>query len=58
MNILDTGSHFYEVYETSDGKWFAVGAIEPQFYAELLKGLGLEGEDLPAQNGPGRSGRR
>jgi alpha-methylacyl-CoA racemase len=50
VNILDTGSHFYEVYETKDGKWFAVGAIEPQFYAELLSVLGLEGADLPAQH--------
>jgi alpha-methylacyl-CoA racemase len=50
VNVLDTGAPFYEVYDTADGKWFAVGAIEPQFYAELLKVLGLEGEDLPAQN--------
>ncbi len=48
-NILDTGAHFYEVYETADGGYFAVGAIEPQFYAALLKGLGLDAEDLPAQ---------
>jgi alpha-methylacyl-CoA racemase len=49
-NILDTGAPFYEVYETADGKWMAVGAIEPQFYAELLKGLGLVGDpSLPAQ---------
>jgi alpha-methylacyl-CoA racemase len=48
-NILDTGAHFYEVYETADGKFFAVGAIESKFYAELLGGLGLGGEDLPAQ---------
>ncbi len=48
-NILDTGSHFYEVYETADGKWFAVGAIEPPFYAELLEVLGLQSEQLPAQ---------
>jgi alpha-methylacyl-CoA racemase len=48
-NLLDTGAHFYEVYETSDGGYMAVGAIEPQFYAELLRLLGLEGEDLPAQ---------
>ena len=34
-NTLDSGAHFYEVYETSDGKWFAVGAIEAQFYAEI-----------------------
>ena len=50
VNVLDTGAPFYEVYDTSDGKWFSVGAIEPQFYAELLKVLGLEGEELPLQN--------
>ena len=50
VNVLDTGAPFYEVYDTSDGKWFSVGAIEPQFYAELLKVLGLDGEELPAQN--------
>jgi alpha-methylacyl-CoA racemase len=49
VNLLDTGSPFYEVYETADGKWFAIGALEAQFYAELLKVLGLEGEDLPSQ---------
>jgi alpha-methylacyl-CoA racemase len=43
-NMLDTGAPFYEVYETSDGKWMAVGGIEAQFYAELLKGLGLQGD--------------
>ncbi len=48
-NLLDTGSHFYEVYETSDGGFMGVGAIEPQFYAELLKLLGLAGEELPDQ---------
>ena len=49
-NILDTGAPFYEVYETSDNKYIAVGAIEPQFYAELLKGIGLDSsDDLPAQ---------
>jgi alpha-methylacyl-CoA racemase len=49
VNMLDTGAPFYEVYETSDGKWFAVGAIERQFYAELIRLTGLEGEDLPDQ---------
>ncbi len=48
-NLLDTGAHFYEVYETSDGGYFALGAIEQQFYAELLVRLGLEGEALPDQ---------
>ena len=48
-NMLDTGAHFYEVYETSDGGYLGVGAIEPQFYAALLEGLGLTGEELPDQ---------
>lgn len=48
-NLLDSGAHFYDVYETSDGRYMAVGAIEPQFYAELLKGLELDAEELPAQ---------
>ena len=48
-NLLDTGAHFYEVYETADGGYMAVGAIEPQFYAELLRGLDLEGAELPPQ---------
>ncbi|MBW1709381.1 MAG: CoA transferase [Deltaproteobacteria bacterium] len=41
-NFLDTGSHFYDTYETSDGKWVAVGSIEPQFYALLLKHTGID----------------
>lgn len=49
-NLLDTGAPFYEVYETSDGKYVCVGSIEPQFYAELIRRLGLEGEELPRQN--------
>jgi alpha-methylacyl-CoA racemase len=48
-NMLDSGSHFYDVYETADGKYISVGSFEPQFYAELLRRLGLDGEDLPAQ---------
>lgn len=48
-NILDTGAHFYEVYETADAQYVAVGAIEKKFYEELLHGMGLEGADLPAQ---------
>jgi alpha-methylacyl-CoA racemase len=49
VNLLDTGAPFYDVYQTADGKYFAAGALEGKFYAELLQGLGLEGEDLPAQ---------
>jgi alpha-methylacyl-CoA racemase len=50
-NLLDTGSHFYDVYETADGRYVSFGSIEPQFYAELLElsGLGTEA-DLPDQN--------
>jgi alpha-methylacyl-CoA racemase len=48
-NLLDTGAPFYEVYETSDHLYVAVGAIEAKFYAALLRGLGLDGEDLPEQ---------
>lgn len=38
QNMLDTGAPFYDTYQTSDGKHMAVGAIEPQFYSQLLKG--------------------
>lgn len=48
-NILDSGAHFYDVYETADGKYVSIGSIEPQFYKELLERTGLEGEDLPWQ---------
>jgi alpha-methylacyl-CoA racemase len=40
-NMLDTGTHFYDTYETSDGKWISIGSIEPQFYAELRRLAGL-----------------
>ncbi|MDE3065306.1 MAG: CoA transferase [Acidobacteriota bacterium] len=49
VNILDTGAPFYEVYETSDGRYVAVGAIEAKFYQALLVGLGIAQEELPAQ---------
>ncbi len=48
-NMLDTGAPFYEVYETRDGGYMAVGAIEPQFYAALLRGMQLEPASLPGQ---------
>jgi len=41
-NMLDTGSHFYDVYECSDGTYVSIGSIEPQFYAELREKLGLD----------------
>ena len=48
-NRTDGGAHFYHVYETKDGEHVAVGSIEPQFYALLLKHTGLAGADLPNQ---------
>ncbi|XP_028274073.1 alpha-methylacyl-CoA racemase [Parambassis ranga] len=48
-NLLDSGAPFYDTYQTSDGKYMAVGAIEPQFYRQLLKGLELDAGDLPPQ---------
>jgi alpha-methylacyl-CoA racemase len=48
-NMLDTGSHFYDAYETADGEFVSIGAIEPQFYAELLKRMGIDAESLPSQ---------
>jgi len=49
-NILDGGAPFYDTYETRDGRFVAVGAIEAKFYAQLLEGLGLSPADLPDQN--------
>jgi alpha-methylacyl-CoA racemase len=50
-NLLDSGAPFYDAYECGDGRWIAVGALEPQFYADLLEGLGLAGDaSLPDQN--------
>lgn len=47
VNMLDGGAPFYDVYETSDGKYMAVGAIEPQFFARLVELLGLDPADVP-----------
>ncbi|WP_425408429.1 CaiB/BaiF CoA transferase family protein [Hyphococcus sp.] len=41
VNLLDTGAHFYDTYETKDGKWISIGALEPQFYALLREKLNL-----------------
>ena len=43
-NVIDTGAPFYDTYETADGLFVAVGAIEPQFYAELRRVLGIAGD--------------
>lgn len=48
-NLLDGAAPFYTTYRTSDDRHMAVGALEPQFYAALLSGLGLESDDLPSQ---------
>jgi alpha-methylacyl-CoA racemase len=50
-NLLDTGAPYYDVYETSDGEHMAVGALESQFYAELVERLGLTGK-LPDRDDP------
>ena len=54
-NLLDGGAPFYDTYETADGRYVAVGALEPRFYAALLAGLGLAGprpggRELPGQH--------
>jgi alpha-methylacyl-CoA racemase len=50
VNVLDTGAPWYDAYETKDGKWLAVGAIEARFYAEFIERLGLSATALPAQH--------
>jgi alpha-methylacyl-CoA racemase len=49
-NILDSGAPWYDCYETADGEFVAIGAIEPKFYRQLLERMGLEAESLPAQH--------
>jgi alpha-methylacyl-CoA racemase len=49
VNVLDGGAPFYEVYETADGEWVSVGAIESQFYQQLLERLGLAAADFLPQ---------
>lgn len=50
-NMLDTGAHFYDTYETADGKFVSIGSIEPQFYAELRRVAGLADDaDFDAQH--------
>jgi alpha-methylacyl-CoA racemase len=51
-NLLDGGAHFYDTYETADGKWLSVGAIEPPFYAALRKVMGLDDGQWDAQFAP------
>lgn len=52
-NLIDTGSHFYDTYETADGGYVAIGAIEPQFYAQLRAATGLADDpEFDAQFNP------
>lgn len=48
-NVFDGGAPFYTTYQTADGEFMAVGALEPQFYELLVKGLGLKSDELPNQ---------
>jgi alpha-methylacyl-CoA racemase len=49
VNLLDSGAHFYDTYETKDGKWISLGSIEPHFYALLLEKTGLDADPDFAQ---------
>jgi alpha-methylacyl-CoA racemase len=49
-NFMDTGSHYYNVYETADGEFLSVGAMEPPFYRSFMHGLGFTDEDMPPQD--------
>jgi len=53
-NLLDGGSHFYDTYETSDGKHICIGSIEPQFYALLLEKAELDTQKYSEQMNPAR----
>lgn len=49
VNLLDSGAHFYDAYETSDGKYISIGSIEPQFYELLLQHTGIADPDFKNQ---------
>ncbi len=53
-NLLDGGAPFYATYETADGGYMSVGALEPQFYRRLVQGLGIDPADLPPRMARGR----
>ena len=55
--LLDGSAPYYRTYETADGKYMAVGSIEPQFFAQLLAGLGLAADEVPAQSDKARTRR-
>jgi alpha-methylacyl-CoA racemase len=49
VNALDGGAHYYNTYETADGKWISVGSIEPKFYALLLEHTGIDDPEFQEQ---------
>jgi alpha-methylacyl-CoA racemase len=49
-NSMDSGAHYYNVYETADGEYLSVGAMEPHFYRSLMLGLGFAEESIPPQD--------
>ena len=53
-NMLDGGAHFYNTYETKDGEYVCVGAIEPQFYAELVEKSGVDANRFGPQMDAGQ----
>jgi alpha-methylacyl-CoA racemase len=53
-NLLDGGAHFYGTYRCADDKWIAIGAIEPQFYALLLRLMGLDQKEFEPQGDAAR----
>ncbi len=55
-NMLDGGAHFYDSYETKDGKWICIGSIEPQFYALLVEKSGVDPKRFAPQMDSGRWG--
>jgi crotonobetainyl-CoA:carnitine CoA-transferase CaiB-like acyl-CoA transferase len=49
-NLMDSGAYFYDCYECADGRWVSVAPIEGRFHAELLRRLGIDPADFPAQS--------
>lgn len=47
---MDGGTHFYDTYQTKDGKWMAVGALEPAFYVQFIEALGLNIDNIEHMN--------
>jgi alpha-methylacyl-CoA racemase len=52
VNLLDGAAHFYDTYETADGKYISVGAIEPQFYRLLIELTGVDAKEFAPQLDP------